>query len=105
MFIAICKGMGMDGCVAEYRFHPTRRWRCDYAFPEIKLCIEIDGGVWMSAHGKKSRHFYGKGAIADMEKMNSLTENGYFLLRYQPQKIDYTQILKVYNVLLRKQRL
>jgi len=92
----------MVGCVAEYRFDPKRRWRCDFAFPELKLCIELDGGVWMSAHNKKSRHFHGIGAINDMEKMNALTEQGYHLLRYQPQKIDYSQILRVYNCLLQK---
>jgi hypothetical protein len=29
--------------VPEYRFHPTRRWRFDFAFPDLKLAIEIQG--------------------------------------------------------------
>ena len=104
MFLAVCKKMGIAGGVSEYRFDSKRKWRCDFAFPEIKLCIEIDGGVWMSAHNKKSRHFYGQGAVNDMEKMNALTEHGYYLLRYQPNKIDYNQILKVYNILSEQSR-
>ncbi|HAT10302.1 MAG TPA: hypothetical protein DCS97_06855, partial [Planctomycetes bacterium] len=30
--------------IAEHRFHPTRKWRFDFARPDIHLAIEIDGG-------------------------------------------------------------
>ena len=37
--------------VAEYSFHPERKWRFDFAIPEMKIGIEYNG--IMSA---KSRH-------------------------------------------------
>ena len=42
------RGLRVDGWVAEYRFHPTRRWWFDVAFPapEHRLAVEVDGGVW-----------------------------------------------------------
>ena len=30
--------------VREYIFHPKRKWRFDFYFPERKLAVEIEGG-------------------------------------------------------------
>ena len=34
----------------EYAFHPVRKWRFDFAFPSVKLAIELEGGV--ASHGQ-----------------------------------------------------
>lgn len=31
----------------EYRFHPTRKWRFDFAFPVYKVALEIEGGSYI----------------------------------------------------------
>lgn len=31
--------------VAEHRFHPFREWRFDYAIPELKIALEVEGGI------------------------------------------------------------
>ena len=98
MFIKICEQIGMSGCVEEYKFHPTRKWRIDYAFPDIKLAIEIEGGIWLSKYGKKSRHFYGKGALCDMEKYSKAAELGWRLLRYPSlDEVNYDQVRNAFN--------
>jgi hypothetical protein len=51
--------------VTEYRFHPTRKWRFDYAIPERMIAIEYNG--IMSA---KSRHTTVIGYSNDLEKIN-----------------------------------
>lgn len=66
-------------CVAEHRFHPVRRWRFDYALPEAKVAIEIDGGLW--TYG---RHNRAAGYIADMEKLNAAALLGWRVLRFTP---------------------
>lgn len=71
-------------CVREYRFHPKRRWRFDYAIPSHKIAIEIEGGVW--TYG---RHNRARGYLADMEKYNEATRLGWRLLRFTPQE-QYT---------------
>lgn len=82
----------------EVKFHPTRRWRIDYAWPDVRLAVEIEGGVW--SNGKKGgRHNRGTGFVKDMEKYNALTELGWRLLRYQPDKIDYDQVARVHKTL------
>lgn len=90
----ICKQLGLPDPIAEYRFHPTRKWRIDWAFPSVRLAIEIEGAIWTAG-----RHIRPSGFIKDMEKYNMLSEMGWVLLRYQPGKIDYDQIERVYSSL------
>lgn len=44
--LEIIKNAGLPDPVREYRFHPTRRWRLDLAYPDIKLGIELEGGTF-----------------------------------------------------------
>ena len=80
---------------AEYRFC-ERRWRFDFAEPNVKLAIEIEGGVWI-----KGRHIRGSGFIKDIEKYNKAIELGWTILRYTPQQLNktetYSQIKNIYN--------
>jgi len=93
-FIFICKSIKIDLPVKEYRFCKDRRWRIDYCWPDLRLAIEIEGGCWI-----KGRHLRPLGFIKDMEKYNRLVEEGWLLLRYQPDKIDWDQIKRVYYFL------
>ena len=61
--------------VEEFMFHPTRRWRADFAHIESKLLIEIEGG----AYG--GRHTRGKGFVEDLDKYASAWLHGYTVLR------------------------
>ena len=65
--------------LAEFRFAPPRRWRLDFAWPEYKLALEVEGGVWT-----RGRHVRGKGFVRDMEKYNTLCVMGWRLLRVAP---------------------
>lgn len=72
------------GCelVKEYRFHPTRKWRFDYAIPALKIAVECDGGVWTGG-----RHVSPQGYIRDMEKINEAQAAGWIVLRFTPQQL------------------
>jgi len=63
----------------EYRFHPSRRWRFDYAWPSRMIALEIEGGVWTGG-----RHTRGAGFLGDMEKYNAATLMGWKVLRCVP---------------------
>lgn len=80
-FTRLCKELIGAECVKEYKFHDTRRWRFDYAFPEYKIAVEIDGGVW-----NYGRHNRAKGYIADMEKFNEAAKLGWVVLKFTPQE-------------------
>lgn len=62
----------------EYRFHPTRKWRFDFAWPELQVAVEIDGGGWTGG-----RHSTGAGMAQDCDKRNAATARGWKVLRFQ----------------------
>ena len=72
-------------CVREYRFHPSRMWRFDYAIPPLRIAIEIDGGIWING-----RHNRASGYLGDMEKFNAAATLGWVVLKFTPQE-QYTR--------------
>jgi len=61
----------------EYRFHPTRKWRFDFADPQRKIAVEVEGGIFTNG-----RHSRGAGMRADMEKYNAAAMLGWRVLRF-----------------------
>lgn len=71
----------------EYRFHPVRRWRFDFAWPDKLVAIEINGGSWKGYHKKDSeekggRHNHPVSLENDYQKYNEAALLGWkvFLL-------------------------
>jgi very-short-patch-repair endonuclease len=79
-----------SGLVREHRFHSSRLWRFDFAFPDRKIAIECEGGVWTGG-----RHNRGKGAVADMEKYNEAALLGWRILRFAVNQINSGEALQV----------
>lgn len=79
--------------VREFRFHPVRKWRFDFCWPDKKTAVEIEGGIFLP----KSRHTSCMGYSGDMEKYNAAAELGWTVLRYIPNHLDYEQIKRCLN--------
>jgi very-short-patch-repair endonuclease len=80
----------------EYRFHPTRKWRFDAAFPSAKVALEIEGGVW-----NYGRHNRASGFLKDMEKYNEAAMLGWRVIRTPWEWIEDGSIVqKVIEALL-----
>lgn len=77
------KLVGLPTPEREYRFAPPRRYRADFAYPERKLLIEVEGGVWT-----RGRHTRGKGFTNDCEKYNLAALNGWNILRFTAEQIQ-----------------
>ncbi len=73
----------------EARFHPTRRWRFDFAWPEQKVAVEVEGGVYV-----QGRHSRGKGYEADIEKYNEAALLGWTVLRCTPRQVNSGQTVE-----------
>lgn len=70
-FARYCVLAGLPEPVPELAFHPDRRWRFDWAWPDQRVALEIDGGVWSGG-----RHTRGAGFREDMEKLSEATARG-----------------------------
>lgn len=85
----------MPAPTPEYRFHPTRKWRFDLAYPEKKIAVEIHGGVYTHGH-----HVRGRGFEDDREKMNEAQLLGWKVLEYSTGQVeDGTPILDLKRAL------
>jgi len=73
----------------EYRFHPPRKWRFDFAFPAQKVAIEAEGGTWTNG-----RHTRGAGFGLDCEKYNQASLDGWTLLRFTGDQIKSGEALQ-----------
>ena len=81
--------------VREYKFHPQRRWRFDFCWPDRLFAVEIEGGMWING-----RHNRAKGAIADMEKYNAATALGWMVFRFTPEQVrDGSALITVEGLL------
>jgi very-short-patch-repair endonuclease len=69
---------GLPEPVRQYPFAKAigRRWRFDFCWPERRLAVEVDGGIYSGG-----RHVRGKGYEADCEKLNSAALQGWMALR------------------------
>lgn len=67
----------------EYRFHPVRKWKFDFAYPERMVAVEAEGGVFSGG-----RHTRGMGFVNDCEKYNMAVLMGWKVLRYTSKDIS-----------------
>jgi very-short-patch-repair endonuclease len=88
LFTVLCRSdLGVE-CVKEYRFHPVRKWRFDYAIPTHKIALEVEGGVWTGG-----RHTSSTGFLKDMEKYNTGTLLGWRIFRTTPSELHTRKTL------------
>jgi very-short-patch-repair endonuclease len=88
------RALGVPEALYEYRFHDTRKWRFDMAWPDRKLAVEIDGATW-----KGGRHVTGRGHQSDAEKRNAAVLLGWRVLTYSTSMLDNAaeQIAEAWN--------
>lgn len=88
----------------EYRFHAKRKWRFDRAWPEYKVAVELEGGIYgkplrcpnCHEYVRARRHDGSLGKVihlggghsrfgrlvTDKEKYNAAVELGWYVLRF-----------------------
>lgn len=80
----------------EHRFHPTRRWRLDFADPEALVAIEVEGVTYQGS-GKRTklggRHVSPAGFHADAEKYAEAAILGWRVIRVTPKMVKSGQAL------------
>jgi very-short-patch-repair endonuclease len=70
----------------EYKFHNSRGWRLDFAWPAAKIAVEIEGGIHEGAG--RGRHMRQAGFEADALKYAECALLGYRVVRLTPALIQ-----------------
>lgn len=77
------KHFGLPEPQRQYRFHPKRKWMFDFAWPDVKVAVEIEGGTWTNG-----RHTRGSGFEGDCEKYNAAGMDGWLVLRFIGKMVE-----------------
>jgi very-short-patch-repair endonuclease len=67
---------------SEYNFDAPRKHRFDFAWPERKIAVEVDGNAWHVKGG--GRH----GTDKDREKINIAAQMGWRIFHFSPTMLD-----------------
>lgn len=87
--LAFFESEGLPRPELEYRFHPERKWRFDFAwlktgfgerFPD--LALEVQGGIWI-----QGGHNRGAGLRKEHEKRNEAARLGWRILYVEPKDL------------------
>lgn len=74
--------------VPEFEFHADRKWRLDFAWPDLLIGVELDGGVRYYRTEKMGRHQRASGIAGDNEKRNAAVELGWDLFVFCNLQLD-----------------
>jgi very-short-patch-repair endonuclease len=80
-FALHCQGYGLTPA-REFQFC-DRGWRFDFAWPDKKLAVEVEGGTRFG----RSRHSKGEGFERDAAKYNRAARDGWIVLRYSTRMV------------------
>jgi very-short-patch-repair endonuclease len=87
---------GLPEPVREYRFARPRLFRADFAWPELGVLAEVEGGIWTGG-----RHTRGVGFQNDCQKQNIATVLGFRVVRFTEAMIESGEAIDVLTLVLR----
>lgn len=81
--------------VFEYEFCMSRKWRFDLCWPDRKVALECQGGIW-----KQGRHTRGAALLKEWEKLNMAAICGWRILYCQPADLCTMATLRLIRLAL-----
>ena len=79
-----CRLAGLTVPIPEFRFHPVRKWRFDWAWPSSLVAVEVNGGAFLPGGG---RHTRGVGFRKDAEKLAEAAILGWRIIPVLPEQV------------------
>ena len=89
-FALYWRSLGGPELEREFRFHPERKWRADFAHVESRTLIEIEGGIYI-----QGRHNRAAGFIADTEKYLEAFLAGWGVVRLTAAQITTPTVERI----------
>lgn len=97
-FARDCHRDGIPPATREYQFAaPDRKWALDFAWPDHRVALEVEGAVWTGG-----RHTRGAGFLADVEKYNAAAVRGWLVFRCTPQTLNVPATRNMIRLALRR---
>lgn len=82
LFLAQIQAEQLPDPIYQHLFHPKRKWRFDFCWPEEMLAVEINGGNWIGgAHARAT------GLKRDYEKLNAAQNWGWRVLQFDADMV------------------
>lgn len=94
-FVALCVAHGLPEPQTEVVFAPGRKFRADYLFPQQKVIVEQNGGIWT-----KGGHSSGRGLLRDYEKLNLAQMLGFRYFVFTPQQLESGEAIEQLKAVL-----
>lgn len=91
---------GIDGFERNVRFIPKRRFEADFYWPDLKLCLEVDGGVWLPKGG----HTSGEGYTRDRERDVEALLHGILTVRYTSKQVRSGYAIDTFKQIYERRR-
>lgn len=92
-FETLWRASGGQELEKEFRFHPVRKWRADFAHIPSRTLIEIEGGIYVNG-----RHNRGAGFAADLEKYMEAALAGWRVIRLGPNELTADCIARLVSL-------
>jgi len=93
-FALVVKASGLPAIRRRFLFARQvlgRKWEADFAYPEYRLLIEIDGGIWRRGGGA---HSHPSAILRDIDKANDAAYLGYHVLRFTTDHVRHGHAIR-----------
>ena len=87
---AFFESFGIPKPEFEHGFHEERKWRFDLAWPNQKIALEVDGGIWVNGG-----HNRGAQMKKEWEKSNTAASLGWRILKCEPKDLCMESTAKI----------
>lgn len=90
LFDQLVLGGLMLNALCEYSFDSDRDWRFDFAWPDLRIAAEVDGGNRMAVINKRTGMPVAVGRhtlSTDYTKRNAATAQGWRVFAFTPEMI------------------
>jgi hypothetical protein len=81
----------------EVDFHNERKWRFDFAWPELMIAVEVEGGIY-----NQGRHSRPRGYESDCIKYSTASIMGWTVIRATPGMIKDGTAIKLISMAFEK---
>ena len=82
------RGAYIGNWTIEYVFHPSRKWRFDFAWPSKMVALEVEGGTWSNGAHTRGKHYE-----SDCEKYSEAAILGWKVIRVTGSMIKSGQAM------------